>query len=123
MAVQLREQSIREGWSRRTDLDAVRASIAIFRGFLGSYPVADDARVEAFCRKHITHLGRVLMPSAKPKVLQRLLTEGLNVREQIGQVQDQIRRSGNDIVQLTMGLDVRSAADEDAPVIRREPSK
>jgi hypothetical protein len=65
-------QAAMRGTRGRRDWGDLRVSIAFAEQFLINYPVADDARVVAWCRQHHTFVGRIV-PANQPAVLAALL--------------------------------------------------
>ena len=75
-AIHQRSASLRNGRCQRKDHTTIWVSIGKAQAFLNSYPVADDARVRAWCLAHHQDLGRIV-PANSPRTLARLLMEAL----------------------------------------------
>jgi hypothetical protein len=75
-AIEMRTSALRNGRSRRKDLDLVRAAMGRAEAFLRSYPVASDERVREWCRSHIQDVT-MIMPGNKPTALARLIMDEL----------------------------------------------
>jgi hypothetical protein len=65
-------QAAMRGTRGRRDWGDLRVSIAFAEEFRLRYPVADDARVIEWCRKHHSFVGRIV-PANQPAVLAALL--------------------------------------------------
>lgn len=75
-AINSRMASLRNGRCLRNDHDSIRVSIARAQAFLSNYPVANDERVQKWCREHIADVTRIV-PGNQPRVLARLIMEEL----------------------------------------------
>lgn len=81
-ALQDRERMLSMGWSRRKDIDRLRAAMGRARAFLNSYPVADDERVRKWCLENHGDVS-MIVPSNHPRALARLIMEALKPQPKI----------------------------------------
>jgi hypothetical protein len=65
-------QAAMRGKRGRGDWANIRVAIAFAEQFRINYPVADDARVVAWCRKNATFVARIV-PANQPAVLAALM--------------------------------------------------
>jgi hypothetical protein len=65
-------QAAMRGTRGRRDFGDIKVAIAFAEQFLINYPVADDARVVAWCRKNATFVARIV-PANQPAVLAALM--------------------------------------------------
>ena len=79
-AVSMRSAAMRNGRSRRKDLDALRAAIGRAESFLTSYPMATDERVRTWCLGNLRDVT-MIVPGNRPTMLARLIMDGLKPNE------------------------------------------
>ena len=65
-------QAAMRGTRGRRDFGDIKVAIAFAEQFRINYPVADDARVVAWCRQHHSFVGRIV-PANQPAVLAALM--------------------------------------------------
>lgn len=75
-AVSMRSAALRNGRSRRKDLDRLRAAIGRAEQFLASYPYASDEGVRTWCLAHRDDVA-MIVPGNKPTMLARLIMDEL----------------------------------------------
>lgn len=78
-AVNQRKAAMRNGRSRRRDMDRVQTAIMQAEVFLSGYPVASDETVRRWCVNNLHHVV-IIVPGNNHRQLARLLTEELAVR-------------------------------------------
>jgi hypothetical protein len=70
-AVNMRQAALRNGRSRRKDIDRLRAAVGRAEVFLSSYPCADDLTVRRWCAWKSMDV-ELIVPGNKPALLARL---------------------------------------------------
>jgi hypothetical protein len=80
-AVSTRRLTLEMGWSKRKDLDRLRAGVGRAESFLGSYPFASDERVREYCLKWRDEITMIVVGHHQRR-LQRLLMEALSTSVQ-----------------------------------------
>jgi len=78
-AINSRLSALRNGRSKRKDLDRLRAAIGRAQQFLQSHPVASDERVTAYCRTNF-HDINFIVPGNQGAVLAKLLDHEITNR-------------------------------------------
>lgn len=78
-AATTRDRLIRQGKSRRKDVEAVRQACVRILGFLGNYPCATDERVREWCISH-RELVSMVVVGHHHRRLQRLLIDELKTK-------------------------------------------
>jgi hypothetical protein len=74
-AVSTRKLTLSMGWSRRKDLDRLRAAVGRAEVFLGSYPFASDERVREYCIKHREDVSMIVIGHHQRRLQQLLMDE------------------------------------------------
>lgn len=69
-AVNMRQAALRNGRSRRKDIDRLRAAVGRAEVFLYRYPWSDDVRVREWCVEHSADV-ELIVPGNKPALLAR----------------------------------------------------
>lgn len=78
-AVNQRKAALRNGRSRRKDVDRLRTAIMQAEVFLAGYPVASDETVRRWCVNNLHHVS-IIVPGNNNRQLARLVTDELAVR-------------------------------------------
>lgn len=78
-AVNQRKAALRNGRSRRRDMDRVQTAIMQAEVFLAGYPVANDETVRRWCVNNLHHVA-IIVPGNNHRQLARLVTDELAVR-------------------------------------------
>lgn len=76
-AISQRQAALRNGRSKRKDLDALRAAMGRAEAFLSSYPFANDVRVRDWCMKNHRDVA-MIVPGNSPTALARLVMASLD---------------------------------------------
>ncbi len=80
-AVDDRDRMLSMGWSRRKDIDRLRAAIGRATVFLNAYPYADDERVRHWCLAHHEDVA-MIVPGNNPRALARLVMQSLKPKHE-----------------------------------------
>lgn len=80
-ATEDRDRMVRNGWSRRKDIDRLRAAIGRATVFLNAYPYADDERVRHWCLAHHEDVA-MIVPGNNPRALARLVMRSLKPKHE-----------------------------------------
>lgn len=75
-ALTMRKAALRNGRSRRKDVDRVNTAIMMTETFLAGYPVANDETVRRWCINNIHHVS-ILVIGSNNRQLARLVTDQL----------------------------------------------
>lgn len=78
-AVNQRKAAMRNGRSRRRDIDRVQTAIMRAEVFLAGYPVANDETVRRWCVNNLQHVS-IIVPGNNHRQLARLVSDQLAVR-------------------------------------------